>query len=76
MEVSAEMPTVICVKCDRCGRLGTKDMQWVKQINELKKEESEVMLCYCGNMTWKFVEREGSQITPDVMVVNEMGVTH
>lgn len=60
------MTTVICVKCDECGRLGTKDMKWIKQDDG----KEEVLLCVCGNRQWKFVEKAVDFITSDVLVVN------
>lgn len=59
------MTTVICMKCDECGRLGTKNMTWIKA-----NEKEEVLLCLCGNRQWKFVEKSVNEVTPDVLVMN------
>ena len=60
------MATVICVKCDVCGKLGTKDLPWV-QVEETKEE---VLLCVCGNRKWKFVEMDSGFLGPEILVVS------
>lgn len=60
------MATVICVRCDKCGKLGTKDLLWV-QVEETKEE---VLLCGCGNRKWKFTEMDSSLLGPEVLVVS------
>ncbi len=60
------MATVVCVKCDECGRLATKDLQWVR----VEETREEVLLCICGNRKWKFMEMSSRFIGDDTLVVS------
>lgn len=58
------MQTVICARCDKCGRLATKDLEWKKN------GDSETMICRCGNNQWQFVEQSTNFVTPDVLIIS------
>ena len=59
---------VTCLKCDECGMIATKDLEWHKTISGGAAEE--VLICICGNRQWKFVEKHESFIGPNVLVIN------
>ena len=68
------MAVVICVKCDRCDRLGTNDLKWTRKLDILRGPEGEELLCVCGNKTWKFIEVDSDKVTSDLMVIKDVGI--
>jgi len=66
---------VIGAKCERCGRLATKDLKWVSQLYNLQsRAQGEELVCVCGSKFWKFVEVEQNGITPDILVMDEVAL--
>jgi hypothetical protein len=65
--------TVTCIKCKKCGTYGRKDMKW-ETITPTTTAESqsleEVLVCDCGGKEWLFVNKNGSKIGPEILVVN------